>query len=327
MRRFTFLCCAAAASLTLLQADVTLRYKTDIKMNPSLPPMITEQATKGMLNGSLPTDTSMQFKGGKGYTSAGVTTSIVDFTKQEVTLLDKDGKRFATLPAKDLADQMIAAMPQIPDAAKAAMASMKSHLNSKVTGTTATIAGIESEERQLEITIDAPAMPNVPEGPMMRMVIHVWTAKAGETMKSAAVRELAGYNLYGYATMNPIGMMQKMFQTMPGFGDAFTGLVKELQTNATPVMTRMQVEMYMPMIAAMMKQNPQAASMFGGFDGTSPLMTMTQDVTELSSAPVPDSVFQVPEGYQSAPAADILKAMFDKMTAASKSAATGQPKQ
>ena len=58
-----------------------------------------------------------------------------------------------------------------------------------------------------------------------------------------------------------------------------------------------------------------------------PLMTMTQDVAELSSAPVPDSVFQVPEGYQSAPAADILKAMFDKMTAATKSAATGQSKQ
>jgi hypothetical protein len=319
MRRFSLILCAACASLALLHADVTLRYKTDLKMNPNLPPMIAQQATQGM-TGALPTDISMQLKAGKGYTSAGTTVSIVDFTKKEVTLLDKDGKKFATVPADGLVDQIVAAMPAMPDQAKQMMAAMKSHIATKSTGASSTIAGIDSEERQVEITIDAPPMPNVPEGPMMRMVLHVWTAKQSEIMKNPAIREMTGYNLYGIATMNPVAMMEKMFHQMPGFGDAFTGLVKDLQSGGTPVMTRMQVEMYMPMIAAMLKQNPQAAAMFGGFDGESPILTMTQEVAELSTAAVPDSVFQVPQGYESAPAADILKTMFGKMQAAAKAA-------
>jgi hypothetical protein len=301
-----------------LHADVTLRYKTDIKMNPNLPPMIAQQATQGMMNGAMPTDISMQLKGGKGYTAAGITTAIVDFTKQEITLLDKDGKRYATVAVNDFADQMIAAMPVMPDQAKAMMAAMKSHFASKTTGASATIAGVESEERLLDITIDGPAMPNMPPGPMLRMVMHVWTAKQSEVMKNPAIRELAGYNLYSYSVMNPIGMMEKMFQQMPGMGDAFTGMVKELKSSGTPAVMRMQMEMFVPMIAAIMKANPQAAAMFGGFDGESPMMTMTQDVAELSSAAVADSVFQIPEGYKSAPAAELLKLMFAKVTAAAK---------
>jgi hypothetical protein len=310
-----------------LHADVTLRYKSEVKMNSSLPPAIAQQATAGMTNGAMPTDITMLLKNGKGSSSAGVATSIVDFTKQTITMLDKDGKRYATLPANDLADQMAAAMPAMPDQAKAIMATMKSHFTSKASGATATIAGMESEERQMELTIDAPAMANVPEGPMMKMVMHIWTAKKSEVMKNPAVRELAGYNLYAYATMNPVTMLQKMFAQMPGFGDAFTGLMKEMQGSGTAVVTRMQVEMFMPMIAAMAKQNPQMAAMLGGFDGESPLMTMTQDVAELSTAAVPDAAFQIPEGYKEAPAADVVKAMFAKAEAAGKAAAAAAPKQ
>jgi len=301
-----------------LHADVMLRYKTDVKMNSTLPPMIAQQATKGMMSGAMPTDISMQLKGGKGYSSAGVSTAIVDFTKQEITLLDKDGKRYATVGVNDFADQMIAAMPPMPDQAKAMMAAMKSHFASKATGATATIAGVESEERQMEITVDAPPMPNMPEGPMMRMVMHVWTAKQSEVTKNPAIRELAGYNLYSYAVMNPVGMMDKVFHQMPGFADGFTGIMKELKGSGTPAVMRMQMEMFVPMIAAMLKRDPQTAAMFGNFDGDAPLMTMTQDVTELSTAAVPDSVFQIPEGYQSVPPADILKMIFSQATAAAK---------
>ena len=328
MRRLTSLCFAAALSLAALHADVTLRYKTNVQMNSSLPPQMTEMATKGFMNGAMPMDTALQFKGGKGYTNAAMMTSIVDFTKQEITLIDKDGKRFATVPAKDFAEQMMSAMPAMPEQAKQMMAAMKSHASSKTTGVSATIAGIDSEERQMEITIDAPPIPNVPEGPMMRMVLHIWTAKASEVMKQPAVRELTGYNLYSYATMNPVSMIEKAFQQMPGFTDAFATMVKELQSGATPVMTRMQMEMYMPMLAAMAKANPQAAAMFGNFDASQPLMTLTQDIAELSTAVIPDSVFQIPEGYKSVDATEILKGMFDKAQKAGADAAAsmGAPK-
>ena len=40
---------------------------------------------------ALPPETVSQFKNGKGFTSHGPMISICDFTKQEITLLDKDG--------------------------------------------------------------------------------------------------------------------------------------------------------------------------------------------------------------------------------------------
>jgi hypothetical protein len=295
-------------------ADVTLRYKSDVKMNPTIPAAMAQQATAGMAG--LPLDSTLQLKGGKGFSTFNGFTSIYDFTKQEITLLDSSGKQYATLPAADFGAQMMAAMPEMPAQAKAMMSSMKTHFDSKATGKTDTIRGIEGEERQMEITVDAPAMPNVPPGPMMRMVMHFWTAKQSETMKNPAVRELVGYNLFANATMNPVEMMAKMLRQMPGFSDAFEGMMKEFQKGGTPVVLRTQFEMYMPMIGAMMKANPQANPFGAGFDADAPLMTMTQELAEVSTATVDPKVFEIPEGYKQAPPADILKEMVAKMSKA-----------
>jgi hypothetical protein len=47
-------------------------------------------------------------------------------------------------------------------------------------------------------------------------------------------------------------------------------------------------------------------------------MQMNQEVVELSPAPVPDSVFQIPEGYQEAPAGELIKGLLAKSQAAAK---------
>jgi len=53
---------------------------------------------------------------------------------------------------------------------------------------------------------------------------------------------------------------------------------------------------------------PAGSSLAGpGFDPDTPVVQATTELAEISTASVSDSVFQVPEGYQSAPAADILK--------------------
>jgi hypothetical protein len=300
--------------MALLNADVTLKYKSEVKWNPTLPPTIAQQATQGM-NRVLPPDSLMQFKGGKGLSSAMGFTAIVDFTKQEITLVDKEGKRYATVPAAKVADEITAAMPPVPEQAKAAMASMKSHYSSKPGGGSATIQGVEAEEKQMEITVDMPAMPNAPAGPMMRWVGHVWTPKP--PLKDPAIREIAGINLFAYATMNPAAMMAKVFQRMPGFGDAFEEMMKDVQSAQVPVLLRMQVEMYMPMIGAIMKQNPQASAELGaGFDPDAALGTTNIDLAEIATAAIPDSVFQVPESFKQVPASDILKDMMAKLTPA-----------
>jgi hypothetical protein len=305
---------AAVVSLTLLaipvlNADVTLRYKLEIKPNPGLPAQMT-QAMQGT-NAIMPKETLMQFKNGKGYSSSGMN-AITDFTSQEITILDPAAKAYAHMKFDGFGDQIAAAMPQMPDQAKAALAAMKTHVQSKTTGGGATIQGVETEEHLIEMTVDGPAADNMPQGPMMRMVIHVWIAKTSEIMRVPAIRELAGYHLFAAATMNPVASMQKMFQQMPGLGDSMTGMIKDLQSG-TQVILRMRLDMFMPMFAAMMKQRPAGADpSVAALDPDAPFMHMNQEVAELSTDSIPDSVFQIPEGYKSVPVAEIMKEMIKK---------------
>jgi hypothetical protein len=104
---------------------------------------------------------------------------------------------------------------------------------------------------------------------------------------------------------------------MPGFGDAFEEMMKDLQSAEVPAVLRMQMEMYMPMIGAIMKQNPQARADLGaGFDQDAPFGTTNLDLAEISTAAIPDSVFQVPGGLKQVPVSDILKDMMAKLTPA-----------
>ena len=104
---------------------------------------------------------------------------------------------------------------------------------------------------------------------------------------------------------------------MPGFGDAFEEMMKDLQSAEVPAVLRMQMEMYMPMIGAIMKQNPQASAELGaGFDPDAALGTTNIDLAEIATAAIPDSVFQVPESFKQVPASDILKDMMAKLTPA-----------
>ena len=92
---------------------------------------------------------------------------------------------------------------------------------------------------------------------------------------------------------------------MPGIGEGIAAMIKEMQSG-TGVVLRVQMESYMPMVAAMLKQRPESSPLGAAFDPDAPFMQMNKEVVEISTAPVPDSVFQIPEGYKSAPAADII---------------------
>jgi hypothetical protein len=292
----------ALLAMPALYADVTLRYRTETQYQFGVGPQVTK-ALAG-IESALPKDLVVQLKNGKGFTESGLNVSICDFTKQEITLLDREGKRYATVPYRQIEDEVAGAMPPMPEQAKAAAAQMKTHVEAKTTGRTATIQGVEAEEHEIVATMDAP--PGYPGGsrPMMRMVADFWLAKTGETLRVPAIREAAGYNLFAAATMNPLGGMKKIFGNMPG-GDVAAAIEKELRSGGSMVLLRSQIKLFMPAIAAIMKQKGAE-----GADTDTPLMQTTQELTELSTGAVPDSVFQIPEGYQSTAAVDILRSMM-----------------
>jgi len=310
--RFRAFASIVLVSLTLcvVRADVTLRYKMELKANPALPAQMAAAA--------LSQESVMRLKGGMGFSASMGFNSIVDFTTQKITVLDEAAKRYAKLTFNQFSEAVAGAMPQMPAIARANMAGVKSTVSpARVTGRTAVIQGVEAEEREITVSIEGPAMPNMPPGPAVRMVVQVWSAKSGEVMRVPAIRELTGYSLWSYATMNPTAFVSKMMGQLPGFADGFEPLMKEMQKGTTVL--RMHIDMFMPAMAAMLKRMPAGSNPSGAsFDPDAPFMQMNQEVVELSTAPVPDSVFQIPEGYQEAPAGELIKGLLAKSQAAAK---------
>jgi hypothetical protein len=303
-----FALCLVTAAAAPLSADVTVRYKSDFKFNPSLPPAIAEQAMKNR----PPTDSVIRAKGHKGLTEMLGLQNIVDTEKQTITVIDPAGKRYATVPADAYMSAAAKAMPTLPPQAMQALSSMKAHTDSKVTGRTETIRGVQAEERELTMTIDAPEGGPF-TGTMVKMAMQLWMAKPSEAERVPAVRELAALNLWNYGAMNPGAMMQKMLEQMPGMGEALKSLLDEFSKNKT-MLLRTHIDIYMPMFAQIAKQMPAGDNPFGeNFDGNAAFTQMTQEVSELSTAPVPDSAFQVPADYKAAPIEDILKDMMTRM--------------
>ena len=74
----------------------------------------------------MPADSvqEIHMKGNKGATSDGDQTTILDFQKQEITVVDKTRRKFATIPASEYGGKMAAAMPPM-DMSGLAPGSMK----------------------------------------------------------------------------------------------------------------------------------------------------------------------------------------------------------
>lgn len=305
--------CLALAFTAGLRADVTIRYQTDFKPAASLQPLLAQLFKAAQTNGS---GTSIQMKGNKAYTTSGSWTEIFDFVKQEVTLIDPAHKTYTSFPVAQLADKMMAAMPQTtPAQSKAmeeAMAQIKSKVDTKATGHTATIQGVECEEREVTLSMELP-IPNMSQAgePGIRLVMHIWTAKAEEALRNPAIRELTGYNQWQKYILNPAGAMEKIAGKFPGVADTMRPIFDEMFKSQAVIM-RNHMEMYMPFLATVAKQMAAQgqAKALPDIDPNAPLMELNQEVAELSSAPVDAGLFEIPKEYTSAAPDDLVKAMM-----------------
>jgi hypothetical protein len=237
-------------------------------------------------------------KGGKAYTTSGKFNQIFDFVKQEVTLLDPAHKSFAVLPVSQLADSLAAAMPQ-PTAAQSKavsdlMASMKTKVDSKMTGQTSVIQGVQAEEREVTLTIDM-ALPGAAQASTaMKLVMQIWTAKASEALNVPAIRELTGYYAWQKYVMDPTAMMTKLMGKMPAMSGTVAPMIEELTKNQS-VILRMHMDLYTTQTV----------------DPNAPFMQMNQEVAELSSAPVDAALFEIPKEYTAVQAADLLRTLVE----------------
>lgn len=312
-RRFAILLLASIA-LPALDADVTTRYKTEITVNPAMS-ALTAGAARGA-NWSAPQEMTFRLKGVKGFSSSLGVQSIIDFGTKEMTILDPSSRQYAKMTHEQFFDELVKATPQMSATTSAAMATVTSSVSpARLTGRTAVIQGVEAEEREMVVSMDGPAIPNAPSGPAMRMVIEIWSARPGEATRVPAIRELTEHSLESFANMNPVANLERVMKQVPGFSDALEPFLKETQ-NGT-VILRMHMDLFLPAMAAIMKQKAAAGDGAGaGLEEGAPFTQVNQELVELSSEPIPDSVFQIPEGYREVSSSELVQAALAKSKAA-----------
>jgi hypothetical protein len=307
--RYAGLALVLAGPASFLRADTTVRYHTDIEINPGvgIPVAAVDQALGGMR------DMVIRIRGDKAHTSQGRFTSIVNLMTQDLTLIDPASKRFVTLSPAQYAEQLKAAVPAVPDQARAALAAMKTHIESRSTGRTASIQAIQAEEQEFVLTVDMllPGGP-APSTPFMKMAMQVWTAKPEETQRVPALQEFRNYTAAASSSINPVEMIKQVLSAMPGLGDSLVGMVEE-RAKSGGLTLRTRIELSMPFLATIGQQLPGQAPP-AGFDPNAPLMQMTQEVAELSASPVDEAIFQVPADYLPASLEEILRGITSAPT-------------
>jgi TonB family protein len=311
MSRIKILCSLAFFAACGLRADVTIRYQSDFKLAAGLPPMIEQAIKPALAKGST---LSVRMKGNKAWSKAGDVAEIVDFTKQELTLIDAGHHTFATFPASELAGKMAAATPQMSaeqtKALQQAMSSIKTTVDSKMTGRSELIQGVQAEEREITVSMAMPMPAGTSQaGPGVRLVMQIWNAKSGEALRVPAIRELTGFNLWQKYFLNPTGMIENISGKMPAIGGMVTPMLEEILKNQS-VILRMHVNMYMPFMVAMAQKMAEQKGGAGvAIDPDAPTMQINQEVVELSNAPVDASLFEIPKEYTASPADDLVRSM------------------
>lgn len=281
-----------------------MRHTITYTFGSYLPPTVLS-AIQTQLDGQVAKETIVQVKGRKIYTSFGRLGMIADYDKGVITMIDPKSQQFAVTAMATYSDKLAAAQKQMMPVMTAAMQqqvqqmldNVRVNVKSDRTGRTATIQGIATGEHVTTIAIEMP----VPAGPglQMRLEMHQWTAEAAEMERVPQLKELALLASLPKTGMDPMEMMTKMMGSMPGMADKLRQAAAEMMKTAGQTSLRTEGAAYMP-----------AMAMLAGSAGDQAFMTFHIELAELSSAPVPDSRFEVPADYQSATMEDLIALML-----------------
>ena len=309
IKRYSGLLLLAAVCSSTALADATFRQVMEFKLNMPLPGGV---GAPGASPFSGPTEIVARVKGGRAYSSFGKIASISDSGADKMILLDTAGKKYATTSMADYIAQVSqAASPagqQIPEAARQILQNIQVKVESHSTGRSEKIQGIDAEETEVLFTMTIPVPIPGGNGNGMEFIgkFQVWKPKPGEIDRVPALREISAYYDQSQKTgRDTLSVMTNMFGSMPGMGEKMGDLVAALKKGGS-VNLRLHGEVSMPGMAAIMQQAKASGANVPSIpDG--PLFEFNSNLLELNTDSVPESVFQVPEGYQEAPVAEIIK--------------------
>lgn len=315
--KYSFVLLAYLLASQTAFADLTLRWKMDIKPGAAIPAQAAEMM-KQQLAASGMTGMTMRVKGQRIQMEVMKANFFADYARGEITILRPEAKRYSTMPISEYPPQLPATSAMPPEAQKM-LANMKVQVDTKKTGRTGMVQGIRAEENLLTLDMELP-IPNAPVPVGMRMEMENWTAMPDEQSRLPALSEFAAVAGLARKLYNPAAMMEKLTAQMPGLAERMREPMAKFMAASTNVGVKMHMTMSIPGMAAMMEEaRKQGKPVPPGMDFSGPLMEMTMELVELSSQPVEEAVFQIPAGYTQ-------EAMQDSLTQMQSKAAVEPPK-
>lgn len=306
---------------SLLTADVTLIYKSENKLSPSLPAAFSQILNTAHIL-SAPSERKIAIKGTEFYATTGLMDVIADLPNDKLTLLDPASKHYATVAASQYADQLAASMPKLPAGMQGLLSSIKLTVDARDTGTTAEILGIQAAEHEIVLSLGIPLGQGAPVSPVMKIVLDLWRATPEEIARNPALQEFVSSRFLTLGGMTPLDSIQKMLSQFPSIADSLAPFTKEI-TDSQSVTLRMHAAVAMPILAMMAQRAPAGAAAAPAMDPNAPIMEVNEELMSISTAPVPESLFVVPEGYTAVPLADLMSGMMPKPAVAAPKPAPG----
>lgn len=299
---------------TPLFADITVRYSTDFTVNPSFPAGIVDQIRNTGLGAFGPTE--IRIKGDKAYANVGKFSFVADFVTNQLTYIDSANRRYATVQADEFGSRLASSMPQLPPQADALANMFKADVQSRKTGQSATIRGLAADEYEMVVGLSI-SLPNLPtgSGPAVRVVMRIWRANTDGAATNPALSEFMRFSDRAGSFMNPTNFLSNLAGPFQSLGQNIKTIQDELLKQKSPVL-RIQMEETSPMLAALLPQargagQPPPAN----FDPAAPLISFNEEIVELSTTPVEDSLFQAPAGFSKVALEEILKDQFAAIAA------------
>ena len=286
----------AALALLLVPgafADLTIDYKMSYQLAKGIPEQMAGMMEQQLAK-SMPSGMKMQIKGDRLRSGFGALASIVDYVKGEITLMHPESKRYATCPIADYGKEMQAGLPAM---AVEAMKQMQVDATAEKSGQNATIQGLATEEIVIHVTMEMPGMAGG-----MKMELHMWVATKDAI---ASMPELKAWDPVRWSSMggaSPAQMLGSSFAQ----GQAAEKLAKtigDILKQSGGLTLRTESRVFIPMLGQMLAS--QGVNL-----GDGPLMTARMEADHIGHDAVPDSAFTVPEGFQKAPIADLMKTMI-----------------
>lgn len=274
------------------RADLTLRHSVEVKFGAQLPPDAIE-AIKKQMTSDIPTEVVTRVKGDKVYSKSGLVTSIMDCGTDQITLLHAGSRRYATVPMADYPGVRQQPTAISPEAARM-FQDLRFDVQSKKTGRTGMLQGIRADEYEIVISMEMPGPERVLTG--FSLTIQQWIANPEEAGRIPAIREFAGYSAQVRNKTNSYDMIGKVFSQFPGMGEKLRAPLEEMMNNNGSLVLKMRVAARTPGMAEL------------GLDPDAPLFELNMNMVEISTAAVPNALFETPKNYQTAPLEELLSA-------------------